>query len=399
MPKAKLDAIFCLTAACAAGKKRTDYWDTVISGFLLECHASGAKTFTFRYQDEYGRQCQRKIGRYPDITFAQAQKLAKKFRAEVIMGGDPAARKAEKKAIPVYEELADQHLSFAKTYQKRPGNTDAILRVHILPKWGKKRLDEITTPDVAKWLGELRERGLAPATVEKIRITFNRSFELALKWQTKGVQHNPVRGIPRPKYNNARDRFLTSEQAASLLQACAASINPQLRNIVGLLLLTGARKRELLEAKWENVNLDRKVWFIPTSKTGKARHVPLSKPALDLISQLPRFDKCPWLLPNPKTKNAYTDIKHPWETAREAAGLDGLHLHDLRHSAASFMINAGIDLFAVGRILGHADHQSTMRYSHLANDTLMQAVEAGAAKMNVNWASPADDASDNQDPE
>jgi integrase len=198
-----------------------------------------------------------------------------------------------------------------------------------------------------------------------------------------------VRGIPRPKFSNARDRFLTSEQAARLLEASSASINPQLRNIVGLLLLTGARKRELLDAKWEHVDLDRRVWFIPTSKTGKSRHVPLSQPALDLILQLPRFDKCPWLLPNPRTRKPFTDIKHPWETAREAAGLDGLRIHDLRHSAASFMINAGIDLFAVGKILGHADHQSTMRYSHLANETLMQAVEAGAAKMNVSWATPA----------
>lgn len=390
MPKATLTAKFCAAASCAPGKKRTDYWDTGIPGFVLECHQSGTGTYTYRYQDQYGRQCQRKIGGYADLTFTQAQKIAKKLRAEVVMGGDPAARKAEKKAVPTYRELADQHLAFAKTYQKRPGNTDAVLRVHIVPKWGNKRLDEITTPEVAKWLGELREQGLAPATVEKIRITFNRSFELALKWQTKGVQHNPVRGIPRPKYNNARDRFLTSEEAAALLKACTDSINPQLRNIVGLLLLCGCRKRELLDAKWEHVNLDRRVWFIPTSKTGKARHVPLSQPALDLIRQLPRFDKCPWLLPNPKTRKPYTDIKHPWETAREAAGLDGLHLHDLRHSAASFMINAGIDLFAVGRILGHADHQSTMRYSHLANDTLMQAVEAGAAKMNVNWATPAD---------
>ena len=390
MPKATLTAKFCAEASCMPGRNRTDYWDTTVSGFVLECHKSGNKTYTFRYQDQYGRQCQRKIGRYADLTFAQAQKLAKQFRAEVVMGGDPAARKAEKKAVLTYRELADQHLAFAKTYQKRPGNTEAVLRVHILPKWGNKRLDEITTPEVAKWLGELPERGLAPATVEKIRITFNRSFELALKWQMKGVQHNPVRGIPRPKYNNARDRFLSSEEAAALLKACSDSINPQLRNIVGLLLLTGARKRELLDAKWEHVNLDRRVWFIPTSKTGKARHVPLSQPALDLIRQLPRFDKCPWLLPNPKTRKPYTDIKHPWETARAAAGLDGLHLHDLRHSAASFMINAGIDLFAVGRILGHADHQSTMRYSHLANETLMQAVEAGAAKMNVNWASSAE---------
>lgn len=393
MPKQRLDAATCLILQCILGRKRTDYWDTLISGFILTCYESGAKTYVFRFQDEYGRQCQRTIGAYGDITFAQAQKIAKKYRAEVVMGGNPAARKAEKKAVPTYAELADQHMAFVRTYQKVPANTEAVLRVHIRPRWDKKRLDEITPPEVAKWLGELREKGLAPATVEKIRITFNRSFELALKWQTPGVKFNPVRGIPRPKFNNARDRFLTSEEASRLLQACENSLNPQLKNIVGLLLLTGARKRELLDAKWENISFERKAWFIPTSKTGKPRHVPLSKPALDLIAKLPRYDKCPYLLPNPRTKKPYTCIKHPWDTARDAAGLPGLHLHDLRHSAASFMINAGIDLFAVGKVLGHADHQSTMRYSHLANDTLMQAVEAGAAKMNVNWAgtAPADD--------
>ena len=72
-------------------------------------------------------------------------------------------------------------------------------------------------------------------------------------------------------------------------------------------------------------------------------------------------------------------IKHSWDTARTEAKLPGVRIHDLRHSAASFMINAGIDLYAVGRVLGHADHKSTMRYSHLANDTLLAAVEAGAA--------------------
>lgn len=83
-------------------------------------------------------------------------------------------------------------------------------------------------------------------------------------------------------------------------------------------------------------------------------------------------------MPNPKTKKPFTGIKHPWQTARREARLPDLRIHDLRHSAASFMINGGTDLFAVGRILGHADHKSTMRYSHLANETLMAAVEAGA---------------------
>ena len=104
---------------------------------------------------------------------------------------------------------------------------------------------------------------------------------------------------------------------------------------------------------------------------------------MDIIEALPKWDGCPWLLPNPAKLKPYYDLKRPWDTARDAAGLADLHIHDLRHSAASFMINAGIDLFAVGRILGHADHQSTMRYSHLANDTLMAAVEAGAKQMQL----------------
>lgn len=386
MKISQLTHAFCLTAQCRAGKARTDYFCQSTIGFCLECRNSGTKTYTFRYQNEYGQLKQRRIAPYGDISFAEAQKIARKWRAEVLTGGDPAAKKAERKSIPTYDELADQHYDYVKTYSKNPGNIEAVLRVHIRPKWGRKRLDEITTPEVAKWLGELRHAGKAMATVEKIRIVFNRSFELALRWQTPGVKFNPVRGIPRPRMNNARDRFLSSEDAARLLKATEKSLCPQLRNIVGLLLLTGARKRELLDARWENVNVERKMWFIPDSKTGKPRHVPLSQAALNIIDQLPRFDNCPWLLPNPKTKKPFTDIKHPWETARAAAGLHGLHIHDLRHSAASFMINAGIDLFAVGRVLGHADHQSTMRYAHLANDTLRQAVEAGAAKMNVDWS-------------
>lgn len=386
MKVSQLTHAFCLTAQCRPGKARTDYFCQSTIGFCLECRSSGTKTYTFRYQNEYGQLKQRRIAPYGDISFAEAQKIARKWRAEVLTGGDPAAKKAERKAIPTYDELADLHYGYVETYSKNPGNIEAVLRVHIRPKWGKKRLDEITTPDVAKWLGELRQSGKAMATVEKIRIVFNRSFELALRWQTPGVKFNPVRGIPRPRMNNARDRFLSSDDAARLLKATESSLNPQLRNIVGLLLLTGARKRELLDAKWENVKVERKVWFIPDSKTGKPRHVPLSQAALNIIDQLPRFEKCPWLLPNPKTKKPFTDIKHPWETARAAAGLDGLHIHDLRHSAASFMVNAGIDLFAVGKVLGHADHQSTMRYAHLANERLIEAVEAGAAKMNVDWA-------------
>lgn len=255
------------------------------------------------------------------------------------------------------------------------------MRRHIIPRWANHRLSEITQQDIAKWLAEKAEEGLAPATVEKIRVIFSRSFELALRWNMPGIVKNPVKGIPRKPINNARERFLTAAETKRLMAACEASPNPQLKHIVGLLLCTGARVSELLRAEWKHVDLDKRQWLIPTSKTGKSRYVPLSKPALDILRSVPRFDKCPHVVPNPETLKPFVSIKHGWQTARDEAKLADLRIHDLRHSAASFMINAGVDLFAVGRVLGHADHKSTMRYSHLANDTLLAAVEAGAKKM------------------
>jgi integrase len=256
-----------------------------------------------------------------------------------------------------------------------------MLRVHVLPRWGKQRLDEIRTQDIARWFGEKHDEGLAPATVEKIRVVFSRSYELARQWGIPGAEANPVRNVPRRRFSNARQRYLTASEAERLFDVLDRSANPQLKSIVGLLLYTGARKSELLNAEWCHVDLERRAWYIPTTKTGKPRHVPLSQAAIDIIERLPRYDDCPYLVPNPATRKPYNTLKRAWETARREARLGDLRLHDIRHAAASAMVGAGIDLYAVGRILGHVDHQSTQRYAHLANDTLMAAVEAGAAKM------------------
>ena len=378
MPKAKLDAAFCLTATCPYGKKKETYWDTVTTGFVLEVRSTGGRTYYLRYFDQNNRQRQLKIGRWEDITFAQAQKAAKRLRSEVVLNGNPAERKEKKKAIPTYAELAQQHVDHAKTYQKRPENTEAVLNTHLLPKWGKLRLDEITQQEISKWLAEMRKE-FAPATVEKLRMMLGRSFELARQWNIPGAEINPVRAVPRFKFDNARERYLTKDEAQRLLKACKGSSNPQLWSIVSLLLYTGARKSELLHAEWKHVDLEHRSWLIPDSKTGRARRVPLALAAIEVITKLVEKPGCPWLLPNPETLRPYNSIKRAWETARAEAKLSGLRIHDLRHSAASFMANAGTDLFAIGRILGHADHQSTMRYAHLANDTLLAAVEAGAA--------------------
>lgn len=382
MPTHKLDASFCLTASCPPNKGRIDFWDTVTTGFILEVRPSGGKTYYLRFFNGNGQQRQVKIGGFSDITFDQARKAAKRLRSEVVLGGDPAVAKKDRKAVPTYASLAPQHVAHAKTYQRSWWSVDGIIRNHILPRWGRVRLDEISQQEVAKWLASKADEGLAPATVEKIRVVFGKSFELGREWNIAGTDKNPVRGVRRPRFDNKRERFLTPAEAERLLDAAAQSPNPQLKPIVHLLLLTGARVSELLHAEWRHVDIERRKWLIPVSKTGKARYVPLAQAALDVIEALPRFDGCPYLLPNPETGKPFVSIKRAWQTARKLARLADVRIHDLRHSAASAMVNAGVDLFAVGKVLGHASFASSQRYAHVANDTLLRAVEAGAASLN-----------------
>ena len=378
MPKAKLDHAFCLSARCDEGKKKTDYYDEAVTGFVLECRSTGGRTYYLRYQDEGGRQQQHKIGRWEDITFAQAKKAAQRLRSEVVMGGNPAAKRAEAKAVPLYAELAAQHMADAELHQRSYATTEMYMRRHIVTRWGRVRVTDIDSRAVAQWLAAKRDEGLAPATVLKIKMIFSRSFELGARWGIPGCDKNPVRAVQSKPVNNARQRYVTADEATRLIAAAEGSRNKQLAAVVQLLLLTGMRVSELLSARWANVDLDRRTLFVPTSKTGRSRFVPLAQAAVEVIDKLPQGE---FLFPNPRDPEKHlTTIKHGWQTARDAAGLPGLRIHDLRHSAASFMVNSGVDLFAVGKVLGHASIQSAARYSHLANDTLLAAVEAGAAK-------------------
>ena len=385
MPKAKLDYAYCLTAWCEPGKKKTDHWDTHIPGFVFEKRESGSGTYALRFTDYGGRQRQYKIGRFGEITTDQARKAAAKLRAEVVLGGNPQAEKQEKKAIGLYSELAKLHHEHAVGYIKSHGATEMILRLHILPRWGKLRLDEIRTQDVSKWLADKVSTGLAPSTVERIRVTMNRSFELGNKWGIPGAEVNPIKNASRLRFNNARNRFLSPQEAARLHKAAAASDNPQLAAIVAILATTGARKMELLKAKWADVDLSRRQWLISETKNLTPRFVPLSQQTIAVMEKLPRWDDCEWLIPNPKTLKPYNTVKHSWNTTRIAAGMPDLRIHDLRHSFCSSAVASGVDLYTIGKIVGHKDYKSTQRYSHVANSDLLKAVEKSAANLNVDW--------------
>lgn len=185
-----------------------------------------------------------------------------------------------------------------------------------------------------------------------------------------------MQGVPLMEENNKKERYLSAEEAQRLYEAVCASPNPMLKYIVPMLILSGARKREVLDAKWEDFDFTRRIWRIPMTKTGKARHVPLSDGALTILSTMPRDMNCPWVFANPDTGKPYVSIFCAWDTARKHAGLSDVRIHDLRHSFASLLINSGRTLYEVQHLLGHSQVKTTQRYAHLSQDTLLAAANA-----------------------
>jgi integrase len=152
-----------------------------------------------------------------------------------------------------------------------------------------------------------------------------------------------------------------------------------LRYIIPFLLLTGARKREVLDARWCDIDTARSFWRIPVTKSGRERHVPLSTAAVELLQSVSRRRNCEWIFANPQTLKPYVSVFISWNTARTAAGLSDVRMHDLRHSFASFLVNAGCSLYEVQKILGHASVVMTQRYSHLSQDSLLRAASHAGA--------------------
>lgn len=386
MPIVTLNTQFVNNATCPPGKAKENYYDTAITGFILEVRATGGKTYALRYKDDHGRQRQLKIAESKSISFDKARTAAEKLRSKVVLGQNPSIEKRTKRLVPTIAEFCrDRYLPHVKGYKKSPATDESYLRCHILPRFGNVHMDQITQRAVTEFYHGIKAKGYAVGTANQALFLLRSIFNLAIKWGIPGVVSNPTTGMKIFEANNARERYLTAEETQRLRDALAKSGNPNLKSIVELLLLLGCRKRELLDSRWVDFDLERRSWRIPMTKTGKSRHVPLSKAALEILAQLPRFEGCPFVVPNPDTLKPYASIFTGWDNARKAAGLGDVRLHDLRHSCASFMVNSGRSLYEVSKVLGHSQLKTTQRYSHLSQDTLLSAVDACAEATGMNW--------------
>jgi integrase len=223
---------------------------------------------------------------------------------------------------------------------------------------------------------ERKASGGAAGSANRLLIMMRFIFNLALRWEIPGIKDNPTKNVPLMPENNKKERYLSTEEARALYAAVCRSDNSMLQFIVPMLILTGARKREALDARWEDFDFDRRIWSIPTTKAGKPRHVPMSDGVLTVLGAVPRVAGVDHVFANPATGKPYVSIFYAWNTARIRAGLPQVRVHDLRHSFASLLINSGRSLYEVQKLLGHTQVKTTQRYAHLAPQTLLDASNA-----------------------
>ena len=375
MPVVNLAQQVLKTLSCPASSKKVDYFDSSCKGLLLEVRVSGGRTYYLRFTDERGRNRQLKLGDARDISLGQAKQLADKARNQIAMGQDPAADKAVHRQVPtVYDFIHDSYLPFVQGYKRSWKCDQGLLRKHIEPIWGKRYLDQITKPDVIALMAKHRTTH-APGSCNRLLILLRYLFSCSLKWEVPAIKNNPTAGIPLMKEDNQKERYLSTDEAQRLYTQLQQSDNQMLQFIVPMLILTGARKREVLDARWEDFDFEHRHWRIHTTKLGKPRFVPMSDGVVNLLGSIPRFD-CEWVFPNPKTLKPYVSIFCSWNTTRGKADLQDVRIHDLRHSYASFLVNAGRSLYEVQRLLGHTQIKTTQRYAHLSHDTLLDATNS-----------------------
>ncbi len=377
MPKLQLTPALVSNALCPADRKRLDMFDIQTKGLVLEVRESGGKTYYLRYQNQRGRTRQLRLADAKDVSLSQARVLADKARNKIAMGGDPCDEKAVLRKVPTFGQfVADQYLPYVKTY-KRSWDTDiSLLKNHLLPRFENRYLDTIVRQDIIKMHHDRRASGAAAGSANRLLIMMRYIFNLAIRWDAPGIKANPCAGVPLLEVNNKKERYLSVDEAERLYEAVRASENTMLQYIVPMLILTGARKREVLDAQWQDFDLARRIWRIPMSKSGKSRYVPLGDGAMTVLSTMPRSMKCEWAFANPQTNKPFVSVFCAWNTARKNAGLADVRMHDLRHSFASLLVNSGRTLYEVQQILGHTQVKTTQRYAHLSQDTLLDAANA-----------------------
>lgn len=393
--------------AIAPTDKRYELWDSQVSGFGLRVGISGVKTFVIRYRaDGGGRNAPRRyvtVGRYGALTVEQARKKAQQLLAAATVGEDPASERDAKRnemrisgLIDLYEKegcFIQRGIRQGEPMKERTkAYTIGRLRHHVVTLLGAKRVSEVQVGDVERFfcdvtsgksvsdtkLGKRRRiivRG-GDGAARKVFRDLSAVFSFASR---RGlIATNPCEKAVVRKSDNHRERFLTLVEIKRLGEALDEledeGVNRKALDITRLWVLTGCRRQEIAELRWDEVDFDRGLLVLADSKTGRSVR-PLANAALNVLRGIERTDGTDYVFPADSAEGYFQGTKKIWPKIVKKAKLEGVTPHTLRHTMGAMATSSGEALAMTGAILGHANMRSTMIYAHVEMDPSKKAAD------------------------
>jgi integrase len=368
-------------------------WDSELTGFALRVFAPsnsyprGARSFLLSYWLK-GMERRLRIGAWPDWSVMAARVEAREIRQRIDRGEDPASDKRERREAPTMADLAErykrEHLP-RKSAQSQ--HDDGVMLEHILRHIGAdRRVADVHHGDIVALHRAITDTG-HPVLANRTVSCASRMFSLALKpmagedkpWRDQ-AQGNPCRFIERNP-EQAKERFLSPAEIAAVVEALDAYGRTSAADCIRLILLSGCRPGEAMLATWAQFDAQPGFWIKPSSHTKqrKEHRLPLGAPALQLLADIRarrgEAESIDYVFPGQRPGQPLQQLRTCWGRVCEEARLTDVRIYDLRHTFAALGAGGGLSLPLIGRLLGHTQARTTMRYAHLADDPLREAAD------------------------
>jgi len=304
----------------------------------------------------------------------RAMLVLDKRRVEIAEGKFFDAKKEEK--IP-FGKMAMEYLEVYSKPNKRSSRRDEISVKHLVSFFGGNNLQEITPLDAEKYK-QKRINEVLPNTVNRELACLKHIFSKAKEWGK--IKENPISSVKLFRVDDRRVRYLKKEEIAKLAESCSDYLRP----IVIFALNTGMRKGEILNLKWTDIDLSNRVISLVQTKNREIREIPINDTVLEILIRLRKNSKVSYVFCK-KDGNPYKDIRGGFQSALRKAGIKDFRFHDLRHTFASHLVMASVDLKTVQELLGHKTFQMTLRYSHLSRDHKRRAINTLGRRLDTIW--------------
>lgn len=383
--------------------KQIDYRDTRLKGLVLRVTPSGVKS----WYCEYARGKRIWLGRADAVGYSEANDAAQVIMSDFYRGIDPAEARKPPIEVPTLEAFLDgDYATWARANQRAHVQNLARLRTAFKGLLSRK-LDAVTALDIERWRGGQVDRGLSHETINRDISSIKACLNRAVDWEV--LDRNPLEKVKKARTDDRiKVRYLTEVEENRLRAALDAreerrrserdsanawrksrehELLPDLRDVaftdhlkplVLLSINTGARRGELFDLCWENVDIDRRILTVSgaTAKSKRTRHIPLNKEAtVVLASWRKQTGRREGLLFVNDDGNRFDRVNTSWRRLLKNAAITDFRWHDMRHHFASKLVMGGVDLNTVRELLGHSDYSMTLRYAHLAPEHKLKAVE------------------------